>query len=79
MSQARMRILQGVMNYPSEPEKDLPPEAVAQWHSARDRILWNAYFSQAPTKEENQELLKQEQNKYKIQVRDADFFNGVTN
>jgi hypothetical protein len=79
LATTRMRILQGVMNYPSEPEKDMPPEAVAQWHGARDKILWNAYFSQAPTKEENQALLKKEQDRYAIHVQDPDFFNGVTN
>jgi hypothetical protein len=72
-----MVMLQGVMNYPGQPEKDLPPGPVAAWHSARDKILWNAYFGQAPTKEEREALLAQEREKYKIEVRDPDFFNGA--
>ena len=79
LQRTRMVMLQGVMNYPGEPEKDLPPGPVAAWHDARDKILWNAYFGQASTKDERATLLGQEREKYKIEVRDPNFFNGATN
>ena len=72
-----MVITQGATNYPGDP--NVPPAVAAQWNSARTRILWNAYFGQAPTKEERQVLLKQEQDTYKIQVQDPDFFDGAKN
>lgn len=40
-----------------------------------ERILWNAYFSQAHTEAEKQALLKKEEEKYKVTVVDPDFFH----
>ena len=77
LQRAHMVITQGATNYPGDP--NVPPAVAAQWNSARTRILWNAYFGQAPTKEERQVLLKQEQDTYKIQVQDPDFFDGAKN
>jgi hypothetical protein len=49
----------------------------ADWQINRTRILWNAYFSQSPTPEEKQALLKQKREQYKIQVQDQDFFSAT--
>jgi hypothetical protein len=76
LARAHMVIMQGAINYSSQPEKDTDPGVVAQWHSTRDRILWSAYFGMAHTKEEREALLQKEKDKYKIEVKDADFFNG---
>jgi hypothetical protein len=40
-----------------------------------ERILWNAYFSQAKTEAEKQALLRKEEEKYKVTVVDPDFFH----
>ena len=68
--------MQGAVNYGSQPEKDTQPAVVAQWHSVRDKILWSAYFGRASTKEERDALLQKEKDRYRIAVRDADFFDG---
>jgi hypothetical protein len=46
--------------------------------TARERIHWDAYFSQAKTEEEKQALLRKVQEKYKITVIDPDFFSSQT-
>jgi hypothetical protein len=43
----------------------------------QQHILYNAYFSQSTNKAENDALLKQEQAKHKITVKDPDFFGGA--
>jgi hypothetical protein len=72
---ARMQLFQTRQNYPTDP--NIPPELMAAWEDARVHILWKAYFSQGATKEDNDALLKREREKYKIQVRDSDFFSSV--
>jgi len=72
----RRDILQPVKDWEYEPEKDLPPEVVQKWHDARDKILWDAYFSQPVTDAERQELLRRKQEQCKVQVQDIDFFAG---
>jgi hypothetical protein len=76
LNKARLQDLQRVQNYAGDP--NIPPEVRAQWEDDQQHILWHAYFAQGATKEENDALLKKEQEKYKITVKDADFFNGVT-
>jgi hypothetical protein len=43
----------------------------------QQHILCHAYFSQGATKEENDALLAKEKAKYKITVKDPDFFAGA--
>jgi hypothetical protein len=44
---------------------------------ARQRILWDAYFSRAKSPAEKQDLLRQVQNKYKVTLVDPDFFSAT--
>jgi hypothetical protein len=44
-----------------------------------EKLLWNAYFSQAKTEGEKQALLRKVRENYKITVIDPDFFDGQTN
>jgi hypothetical protein len=53
-------------------------QMVSEAFDAREKILWNAYFSQAKTEAEKQALLQKVQEKYKLTVTDPDFFNGET-
>jgi hypothetical protein len=57
------------------PGQMAPPNLQAAWDNARQRILWNAYFSQAATEEAKQALLLQKKDQYKVQVQDTDFFS----
>ena len=75
LQSARNQLFQGVTNYAGDP--NIPPAVMAQWQDARGRILWDAYFSQGSTPQENQARLKQEQDKYQIKVLDADFFSDT--
>jgi hypothetical protein len=43
-----------------------------------EKLLWNAYFSQAKTQAEKEALLQRVQEKYKLTVIDPDFFDGQT-
>jgi len=45
--------------------------------AARERILWDAYFSQASTPAEKQALMKKVREKYKMTVVDPDFYAGT--
>lgn len=74
LAKTRQQIYQVVQNYAGDP--NIPPEIEAQWQNARQHILWDAYFGQAKTKDERDALLKREREKYKIAVKDPDFFNG---
>lgn len=47
--------------------------------AARERILWDAYFSQASTLAGKRALLKKVQEKYKMTVVDPDFYVGTVN
>ena len=53
-----------------------PPNLEAMWQNARERILWDAYFSQASTAEERKTFHEQKREQYKIQVQDPDFFKS---
>jgi len=76
LDKTKMDDIQGVQNYAGDP--NVPPEVWAHWVDDQQHILWNAYFSQPSTKEEKQALMKREQDRYQITVKDPDFFNGVT-
>jgi len=43
---------------------------------ARERILWEAYFSSAKTDAEKQEMLRLGEEKYRVTLVDADFFKS---
>jgi Protein of unknown function (DUF3617) len=75
LSTAKMNDLQHVQNYAGDP--NIPPEVWAHWVDDQQHILYHAYFSQGATKEENDALLKKEQAKYKMTVKDPDFFNAA--
>jgi Protein of unknown function (DUF3617) len=75
LSKAKMNDLQRAQNYAGDP--NIPPEVMAQWTDDQQHILYKAYFSQGATKAENDALLAKEQAKYKIIVKDPDFFGGV--
>jgi hypothetical protein len=75
-NKTKMDDIQSVQNHAGDP--NIPPEVWAHWVNFQQLILWNAYFSQPPTKEKKQALMNREQDKYKITVKDPDFFNGVT-
>ena len=77
LAKTRIEILGGAMNYPSEPDKDLPPQLVAKWYFTRNHMLWEAYFAQAATPEAREALLKQKTEQYRLEVKDPDFFDGV--
>ncbi|HKS80550.1 MAG TPA: hypothetical protein VJR23_03515 [Candidatus Acidoferrales bacterium] len=74
LANTRQRIYQVHQNYEGDP--NIPPELEAQWQNARQHILWDAYFAQAKTKEERDALMMREREKFKITVKDPDFFNG---
>jgi hypothetical protein len=76
LSKAKMNDLQHAQNYAGDP--NIPPEVWAQWIDDEQHILYNAYFSQGATKQENDALLAKEKAKYKITVKDPDFFGGAT-
>jgi hypothetical protein len=73
LQNTQMQIFQRYQTYLGDPR--IPPQPMAEWREARGHILWNAYFSRAATDEEKQTLMNQEKDKYKIQVRDPDFFS----
>jgi Protein of unknown function (DUF3617) len=73
LNKAKTNDLQHVQNYAGDP--NIPPEVWARWVDDQQHILYHAYFSQGATKEENDALLKKEQAKYKITVKDPDFFS----
>jgi Protein of unknown function (DUF3617) len=75
LSKAKMNDLQHVQNYAGDP--NIPPEVMAQWTDEQQHILYNAYFSQGATKADNDALLAKEKAKYKITVKDPDFFAGA--
>jgi hypothetical protein len=75
LAKAKTNDLQRVQNYAGDP--NIPPEVMAQWIDDQQHILYKAYFSQGATKAENDALLAKEQAKYKITVKDPDFFAGA--
>jgi Protein of unknown function (DUF3617) len=75
LSKAKMNDLQHAQNYAGDP--NIPPEVMAQWTDEQQHILYNAYFSQGATKADNDALLAKEKAKYKITVKDPDFFAGA--
>jgi hypothetical protein len=77
LNTTKLNDLQHVQNYQGDP--NVPPEVWARWVDDQHHILWNAYFSQASTKEEKQALMNREKEKYKIAVQDRDFFVSQTN
>jgi Protein of unknown function (DUF3617) len=74
LAKAKLNDLQRVQNYANDP--NIPPEVMAQWLDDQQHILYKAYFSQGATKEENDALLAKEKAKYRITVKDPDFFAG---
>jgi len=64
----------GLIRGPGSPDWD--PNA---YLAERNGILWYAFFSQAKTPAEKQELMRREQEKYKLTVVDPDFFYSATN
>jgi len=74
LQRAHMVIIKNNSEYSSEPEKDIPPAIVAEWHSTRDKILWNAYFGQASSPDAKKTLHDQVNAKYHIDVLDSNFF-----
>lgn len=75
LSKAKINDLQHVQNYAGDP--NIPPEVWARWVDDQQHVLYHAYFSQGATKEENAALLEKEKAKYKITVKDLDFFGGA--
>jgi hypothetical protein len=75
LAKAKMNDLQHVQNYAGDP--NIPPEIWAIWIDDQQRILYKAYFSQGATQAENDALLAKEKAKYKITVKDPDFFAGA--
>ena len=75
LAKAKLNDLQHVQNYAGDP--NIPPEVWAQWIDDQQHILYNAYFSQGATKAENDALLAKEKAKYKITVKEPDFFAGT--
>jgi hypothetical protein len=62
----------------SESNGNLAPDTI-KLEDARERILWDAYFSRAKSEAEKQEMLRQVEKKYKVTLVDADFFQGPAN
>jgi len=67
--------LQRVRNYAGRP--NIPPEVMAGWVDDQQHLLYKAYFSQGATQAENDAHLARENAKYKITVKDPDFFAGA--
>ena len=65
-----------MQNYAGDP--NIRPDIWAIWIDDQNRILYKAYFSQGATQAENDTLLAKEKAKYKITVKDPDFFAGAT-
>jgi hypothetical protein len=63
------------MNPFSESAGVMNPDTI-QLEDARERILWDAFFSRATVETEKQEMLRQTQQKYKVTLVDADFFTS---
>ena len=76
LAKAKTNDLQVRQNYPGD--QNIPPEVSARLVDDQQHILYNAYFSQSTDKAVNDALLKQEQAKHKITVKDPDFFGGST-
>jgi hypothetical protein len=74
LAHAKQVDLQVHQNYAGDP--NIPPEVWANWLNDQQHILWNAYFSQGPTKAANDALLQRKKDQYKITVKDPDFFAG---
>lgn len=66
--------IQGVQNYAGDP--NIPPEVWAHWVDDQQHILYNAYFAQVASQADKQTLLAREKEKYKITVKDAEFFSN---
>ncbi len=77
LAKAKMNDLQHVQNYAGDP--NIPPEIWALWLDDQNHILYKAYFSQGATKADNDALLAKEKAKYKIIVKDPDFFGAAGN
>ena len=75
LAKAKTNDLQVRQNYPGD--QNIPPEVSARLVDDQQHILYNAYFSQSTNKAENDALLKQEQAKHKITVKDPEFFAGA--
>ena len=52
--------------------------SVQAQEEARERILWDAYFSSAKTDAEKKDMLQKAQEKYKVTIIDPDFFSSQT-
>jgi|GEM_PF-3428178 hypothetical protein len=50
---------------------------MAGWVDDQQHLLYKAYFSQGATQAENDAHLARENAKYKITVKDPDFFAGA--
>ncbi len=74
LAHAKQVDLQVHQNYAGDP--NIPPEVWANWINDQQHILWNAYFSQGPAKSDDDARLQKEKEKYKITVKDPDFFAG---
>ncbi len=74
LAHAKQVDLQVHQNYAGDP--NIPPEVWANWINDQQHILWNAYFSQGPAKGDDDARLLKEKEKYKITVKDPDFFAG---
>jgi Protein of unknown function (DUF3617) len=67
--------IQGVQNYAGDP--NIPPEVWAHWVDDQQHILYyNAYFAQVASQTDKQALLAREKDKYKVTVKDAEFFSN---
>lgn len=65
------------MNPFVESSGTLEPNTI-QLEDARERVLWDAYFSRAKSDTEKQEMLRQAEEKYKVTQVDSDFFASPT-
>jgi hypothetical protein len=75
LAHAKQVDLQVHQNYAGD--LNIPPEVWANWINDQQHLLWNAYFSQGPTKADNDALLQKKKDQYKISVKDPDFFGGA--
>lgn len=75
LAKTKMNDLQHVQNYAGDP--NIPPEVMAHWIDDQQHILYNAYLSQGATQADKDALLAKAKAKYKITVKDPDFFAGA--
>jgi hypothetical protein len=79
-SNLRFNLYQSGVMSPSDQDKSglSNPAENQKLEEARERILWNAYFSSAKTDAEKNEMLQKVQEKYKVTIIDPDFFSSQT-